>query len=206
MNNPLLNKNIIHHNIDFNSINASHFSEALDILMPEVKAEFEITLKGQLTYENVLEEGDKSKQMQAVLTTFHALNALVQTSELREVYDKYMPMLSEMYQEMSLDKRGYDMVKAYSQTAEYLVLNTMQKKMVTHIIKGYELNGIALPEDKKTILKDLMYQHTELTTKYDNNLKDVEASLEMLLTKEELKGLPERSLKNIESIESTEGI
>lgn len=200
--NQLLEKTLLDNKIDFKTLEPKHFIVALEKLIPQVKLEFEEELKLELTYENLFEKGSKSKQLSKVLSYLNHLNGVVQNEELRDIFGKYVPQISAMYQEMSLDSRSYNKLIEYKNSIEYQNLSDIRKKMINDLILNFELEGINLPQDKKERLKEISYRLTELSEKFENNLMDVQKTFEKEISFDKLKGLPQRSLNNIEKLEN----
>lgn len=197
MSNPLLEKAIIKHDIDFKKILPEHFQQAFITLIPQVKTEHEWTVtQAPLDYQTLFETPGASSQLEMVFSILDNLNNVVQTPEIRELYDTWVPQIMALYNEISLDDRGYFRIKEYVKTEEYQTLTLMQQKKIIDVIESYEINGIALPQDKKDQLKALDIKLTELTTLFSNNAKDTDAQKEASFTREQLAGLPERSLEN----------
>lgn len=200
--NQLLDKALLDNQIDFSKLEPKHFIVAFEKLIPQVKKEFEEELLLEATYENLFEKGEKSQQLSQVLSYLNHLNGVVQNDQLRDIFGKYVPQISAMYQEMSLDKRNYDKLVNYTKTEEYKNLSELRKKMIKDIVLDFELGGINLPEDKKQRLQEISYRLTQLSDIFENNLMDVQKTFEQELSLEQLKGLPERSLNNIEKLDN----
>lgn len=197
MTNPLLNKNIIHHDIDFNNIKPEHFVEAFSILLPEIEKEHEYLMsEAPLVYEDMFENAPYQEQLMSVLHILHSLNLTVQTNDIKNIAEEYLPKISAVFKKMQLDDRGYIRLKEYKLSNEYQCLESIKKKMIEDIIFNYEMGGINLPQEQKDELQSLAYQLAEKTTEFENNLTEVEATLEKEFFKEELKGLSERALGN----------
>lgn len=201
--NQLLSKNVQDHVIDFSTLKAQDFAQAFNILMPAVREEFEfIVTKAPLTYDALFESDEKAKHLTAVLTLLSSLYMMRQEAPLREVYEEYMPKVTEFLQELGLDKRAYDKMVQYTQTAEYKTLNPLRIKAIQDMLFNYEIGGIALPQEQKQMLQDISVALTRETTKFDNNLVDTYDELVLEFSKEELAGLPERALENIKLLDN----
>lgn len=202
MTNPLLNPAIINYDINFDTITPEHFKEVFPILIKDTKEEHErVIAQETLTYDGLFENLPKREQLNAVLNILSNLNAVVQTPDIRDVYNAFLPEVMEMFQEMSLDERAYKQIKKYEKTKEYSLLPQIKKNVIKDLLKNYELGGINLPQDKKKQLQEITVKLSDLMNKFEDNLKDVEANLEMTLTNEELEGLPERCYQNMETVQ-----
>lgn len=200
--NPLLDEKILKDEIDFQEIKGKHFITAFEKLIPLVTKEFEEELLLPLTYENLFEKSKKSEHLSKIISYLNHLNGVVQSDELRDIYGKYIPQISAMYQEMSLDKRSYDKIVKFRESEEFKSLNNLRQKMINDIILNLELGGINLAEDKKKRLQEISFALTELSDKFENNLMDVQNSFEREIDLKELTGLPQRSLNNLEHLEN----
>lgn len=200
--NQLLSTSLLNNELNFDKLKPKDFIVAFEKLIPQVKEEFEEELLLELNYENLFEKAPKNKQLRKVLMYLNHLSGVMQNDELREIFGQYVPKISSMYQEISLDKRIYDKVVAYKETKEYEGLSDLRKKMIDEIILSFNLNGINLPEEKKQRLQEISFRLTELTDNFENNLMDVQKTFEKEVYLEQLKGLPERSLNNIEKKEN----
>lgn len=196
--NQLLETTLLDNKLNFETLEPKNFIVAFEKLIPQVKEEFENELKLESNYENLFEKGSKSKQLSKVLSILNHLNGVVQNEDLRDIFGKYVPKISAMYQEMGLDKRSYEKLISYKNTNDYKLLSDIRVKMINDIILNFELSGINLDNIKKERLKEISYRLTELSDKFENNIMDVQKTFEREIEFTSLKGLPERSLNNIE--------
>jgi oligopeptidase A len=201
MKNQLLTKSIKNHEIDFTNLKAKDFIKAFEKLIPDVKNEHECIINNQkLTYFDLFESDEKSEQLSSVVGYLNHLNSVVQTDEIRDIYGKYMPQISSLYQELSLDIRFFNKIKDYEKTEDYKNLSTIRKKIIEDMLLQYNLSGINLPNEQKLELQKITFELTELSEKFENNLLDVEATFEKEIDLKELIGLPQRSLLNLKKI------
>lgn len=201
MTNPLLNKSIKNHEINFSELTSDNFREAFEILIPKVLQEHEYeAMSAGLTFKELLDSSKEQEQLGAVLQYLSHVNSTVQTPEIREVYEEYIPRLMAIFQDFSVDERIYHKLGAYTNTAEFQGLSDIKKKVITTMLFTFEIEGVALPQDKKDKLKEIAIKITELQTQFSNNLVDTQSSLAVELTKSELVGLPERALKNLTEV------
>lgn len=69
-------------------------------------------------------------------------------------------------------------------------------------LKGFRKNGLDLPEEKRTIMKEKMKRLAELETKFSTNLAEFDEKI--LFTKEQLEGCTETFLESLERKEVDE--
>lgn len=201
MTNPLLQKAIKNHNINFSELTSENFKEAFEILIPKVIEEHEYeAMNAGLTFKELLESSKEQEQLGAALQYLSHMNSTVQTPEIREVYEEYIPRLMSIFQDFSVDERIYHKLESFVNTSEFQELTDIKKKIVRTIIFTFEIEGVALPNDKKDRLKEIAINVTELQTQFSNNLVDTKSLLAVELTKGELLGLPDRALNNLTEV------
>jgi oligopeptidase A len=194
--NQLLNESILNNEINFQKLEAKHFIIAFEKLIPQIYKEFEQELLLDLNYENLFEKSPKNKRLSKILSYLNHLNGVIQNEELKDIFGKYVPQIDSIYQEIFLDKRKYNRIIQYKNTKEYFMLSDIRKKIINDVILNFQLNGINLQEKKKQRLKEISYRLTELSNKFENNIINVRKTFKKLISLEELKGLPLRSLNN----------
>lgn len=201
MTNVLLNKSIKNHDINFSELTPANFREAFEILIPKVLEEHEYeAMSAGLTYKELFDSSKQQEQLGAVLQYLSHVNSTVQTPEIREVYEEYIPKLMAIFQDFSVDERIYYKLGSYTNTQDFKDLSDIKKKVINTILFTFEIEGVALDQDKKDKLKEIAVKVTELQTQFSNNLVNTQSSLAVELTKSELVGLPERALKNLTEI------
>lgn len=197
MTNPLLNPALRTQLINFPAVQAAHFKEAFDVLVPKMVEEHEAWVTtAPLTFQGMFVDGDIGPQLGAVTGLLSHLTSVADTPELRAIYDDAIPRISQLEQEQSLDVRGWQKVKAYAATEDYASLSPLYKKLVAEILKSYEQGGIHLPDDKKARMGDISAELSELSHEFDCNLSDFTSEAVMSFSKEELAGVPARTLQN----------
>jgi thimet oligopeptidase len=72
----------------------------------------------------------------------------------------------------------------------------VDKRLVEKMTLDFELNGLSLPKEKRDQVIALKQQISELGTRFDTNLNEAQDSL--LLTKEELSGMPDSYVERLE--------
>jgi oligopeptidase A len=197
MTNPLLNPALRTQHIDFPAIKPAHFKDAFDVLLPKLVDEHEAWVTtAPLTFQGMFVDGDVGPQLGAVAGLLSHLTSVVDTPELRAIYEDAMPRISQLQQEQSLDVRGWQKVKDYAATEDYAALSPLYKKLVNEILKSYEDGGIHLPDDKKARLADISARLAELSHEFECNLSDFTSEAVLAFSKEELAGVPARTLQN----------
>lgn len=146
----------------------------------------------ELTYENTLAafEGATETLSNAWGKVGH-LDSVCNSKELREAYNKMLPVVSEFYTKIFLDEKLWNVVKGYSQTDEAKKLKGIKKRHLDELIKDFEESGANLSDDKKGRLEKLNAELAQLTQKFSENVLDATNAWELIIEDEsKLAGLP----------------
>lgn len=200
LNNILLKKDIESFEVDFKKISPNMFIEAYDFLINEFEKEFKLTLNlKKVNYEDLF----CSKTYDKLMSIFHlmgSLNTLTENEKLRKIEEKYSAILSVKSTEWSLNNKMFKKIEKFSKTKDYLELSNQRQKMITKSIKDYKKSGVNLPQKQKKILAQINKKLSILSQKFQNNITDSQNELSFIINKNNLKGLPDRSIKNIEEL------
>ena len=123
------------------------------------------------------------------------MNAVVNSEDLRAVYNDCLPLLSEYSTRIGQNRQLFDAYQALADSAEFGQLNSAQQKVINDTLRDFRLAGVALDEDKKARYGEIKKQLSELSSKYSDNVLDATMAWTKLVTDEsQLSGLPESAL------------
>ena len=170
----------------------------LDIEKALVSAEEKISaianeVPETLTFENtILALEQATEGLNDAWGKVEHLMAVSDSEELREAEKKMLPKVTDFNSKISLNPKLWARVKAYSETEEAKSLTRTQKRCLEEMIADFEENGANLPDDKKKRFEEIQSELAEITTKFDQNVKDSRNDWELIIEDEaDLKGLPE---------------
>lgn len=124
------------------------------------------------------------------------LNGVMNSDELRKAYEKCLPLLTAYYSELGQNRRLYEAVLSVTQGDEYSELSQPQKQAIRHILRDFELSGVALDEHKRARFSEIEQQLSELATRFSNNVLDATDGWEKIIEDQaELSGVPESALQ-----------
>ncbi|MBI5891612.1 MAG: M3 family metallopeptidase [Nitrosomonadales bacterium] len=119
------------------------------------------------------------------------LNAVMNSTELREVYNANLPKVTQYYAELSQNLALYQKYKAIRSSAAFAKLNAEQKKVIENELRDFRLGGAELPEDKKARFMAIQEKLSALTSKFSDNLLDATNAFTCLVEDEEgISGIP----------------
>lgn len=167
--NPLLNNVTLP---AFSEIKAEHVLPAIKDLLEKNKKDIEhLISQTDISPKDFLEgiQHIENRLTKAWSPVRH-MNAVVNSSELREAYTACLPLLSEYSTEVGQNEELYN---CYQSLAEDMsCLNAVERKVVENTLRDFKLTGVSLHRDKKDQYKKLSAQLSELTSKYSDNVLD----------------------------------
>lgn len=178
----------------FSQIKPSDIEPALDNILKENREQVAqlLTTQTHHTWDNLMrpleEIDDRLSQMWSVV---NHLNAVVNTEELREVYNACLTKLSEYSTEMGQNLPLYNAIESLIENGEFNKLNRAQQKVIENELRDFRLAGVNLPTESKQRYAQLQQLLSKLTTKFEENLLDAtHAWTKHILDEKELAGLP----------------
>ena len=122
------------------------------------------------------------------------LNAVMSTPELRDAYNECMPKITEYG---SILGQHDGLYAAYQQIAEspaFAELDIAQRKTIMDAIADFKLSGIALDKEARKEFRQISRDLSTLTSQFEDNILDATDAWELLVSREQLQGLPQLSI------------
>ena len=124
------------------------------------------------------------------------LNAVMNSPELREVYNANLPRVTQYYAELGQNLGLFNKVKAIRNSAEYASLSAARKKIIENELRDFRLGGAELPDAQKARFLAIQEELSSLSSKFSDNLLDATNAWTLLIEDEgELAGLPADNLE-----------
>lgn len=118
------------------------------------------------------------------------MNGVVNSDELRAVYNACLPLLTAWNTDLGQNERLYQAYETVLKN-EGARLTAGQRKLVENALRDFRLAGVALPTERKQRYKDLVEQLATLQSKFDENVLDATNAWSRHITdSNELQGLP----------------
>jgi len=189
VNNPLLQLDSLP---DFERIEAAHARPALEEVLAQNRARIAaLTAQAAPTFASlVVPMEELGHRLGRVWSPIGHLNAVANSSAMREAYNACVPLLtayaSEVGQNLELQK-GY----AYVLEHEGDALDAAQRKLVENALRDFRLAGVDLPPDRKDRFRTVMQRLAQLASKFSENVLDAAGAYTRVVSDEaELAGLP----------------
>ena len=189
MDNPLLNLTELPR---FSAIEPAHVEPALDRILADNRRCIEsvIAAKGNGFDEVVAPLEAIDHALSRVWSPVGHLNAVVNTPELREAYNRCLPKLSAYATEI---KQNVALFESFRRVAgDDGLLDPAQNKIIDNALRDFRLAGVDLAAAEKARFKAIMEELSTLQARFEENLLDATNAWSKHLTDEAgLAGLPE---------------
>ncbi|MFU8926246.1 M3 family metallopeptidase [Acinetobacter puyangensis] len=121
------------------------------------------------------------------------LNAVMNTPELREVYQTLLPQISDFYTQIGQNEILYQNYQYVADQTEFQQLRPALQSAIRHAIKDFKLSGVALATDKKAEFAKNAARLSQLSSDFSNHVLDATQAYVLPLQESQLQGLPESS-------------
>ena len=134
------------------------------------------------------------------------LNSVVDTPELRAVYNELMPEITIFFTEIGQDIELYNRFKIIKNSAEFDTLSPAQQTKLNHDLRDFVLSGAELPPEQQAELAQLQTEGAQLGAKFAQNIQDATDAFGIHFDDAApLAGIPEDSLAMFAAAAQSEG-
>ena len=183
----------------FAEIRPEHVAPAIDQLLAENRALIErLQSDGSTpTWDAfVVPMEDANERLSRAWGPVGHLNAVMNSPELREVYNATLPKITQYYAELGQNLALFEKFKALHGSAEFAGLSAARKKIIENELRDFRLGGAELPDDKKARYLQIQERLSELSSRFSDNLLDATNDYTLVVgNRDELSGLPDDVLQ-----------
>ncbi len=183
----------------FAEIKPEHVAPAIEQLLAENRALVTRLLaeKGALTWDDFVRPmEDANERLARAWGPVGHLNAVMNSPELREVYNATLPKITQYYAELGQNLALFKKFKTLRNSKEFDGLSAARKKIVENELRDFRLGGAELPEAQKTRYLAIQERMAELSSRFSDNLLDATNDYTLVIEdKAELSGLPDDVLQ-----------
>lgn len=192
--NPLLTEWDTPYNIPpFEKIKAEHFMPAYLEAIKRHNAEIDAIVNNpeKPTFENTILPYDNSGELLVkVSAVFSNIQGTKSNDNIMSLAKELSPLVSRHFNDISLNARLFNRIKAVYDSKDVSSLNPEQKRLVSEIYKGFERGGANLPESKKAELKIINEEIAALHLAFGQNLISETNNFRLVVDNEkDLKGI-----------------
>jgi len=143
-------------------------------------------------FENTIESLEYSlTDLKRLELIFFNINSAETNKEIQQIAQELSPLLSEFYNDITLNEALFSRVKAVYLQKEQLSLSPESHKLLEETYKSFIRNGAGLDAEAKVVFRDTTRELSTLTLKFEENLLDETNAYCLHLTSEgDLAGLP----------------
>lgn len=179
----------------FDKIKNEHYLPAFKkaIEMHNKEIDDIINNREEPSFENTIVALDRSGEiLKRVQRVFNAMNSAMITDELQEISKEVSPLLSAHKDEVNLNQKLFNRVKAVYDKRDKLDLNTEQKMLLDKYYKKFVRGGAELQGKAKEEFKEINKELALLTLQFGEHVLKETNRFELVIdNKEDLSGLPE---------------
>ncbi len=179
----------------FDAIKLEHYKPAFEAGMQQQQQEIRaICLKESApTFENTIEALDRSGELlDRVNNVFNAMESALTNDGIQTISKEIAPRLSQHRDEILLNDKLFQRVKAIYEVHDKLDLNAEQKRLLEETYKNFVRGGANLPAEQKQKLKDLNARLSVLSVRFGENVLKENNRFELVIDdKADLAGLPD---------------
>ena len=170
MNNPLLDIDSLP---AFERITAADARPALEKVLAENRARIaELPSQPAPTFASlVIPVEELSYRLSRVWSPIGHLNAVANSTQMREAYNECVPLLTEYSSELG---QNAALQAAYASVlkSEGNTLDSQQRKVVENALRDFRLAGVDLPAEKQVRYREVAQRLAQLGTKFAENVLD----------------------------------
>ena len=183
----------------FAEIKPEHVAPAIEQLLAENRALIARLSSDstQPTWQNfVAPMEDANERVSRAWGPVGHLNAVMNSPELREVYNATLPKITQYYAELGQNLALFVKFKALRNSPEFEGLSAARKKIIENELRDFRLGGAELPDAQKARYLEIQERLAELSSRFSDNLLDATNDYTLVIeNKNELSGLPDDVLQ-----------
>lgn len=192
----------------FDQIKTEDIKPALQTAIAEAREQIAaIKAQTHTDWANTVEKlTDITERVGRIWSVVSHLNSVVDTPELRAVYNELMPEITIFFTEIGQDIELYNRFKIIKNSAEFDTLSPAQQTKLNHDLRDFVLSGAELPPKQQAELAQLQTEGAQLGAKFAQNVQDATDAFGIYFDDAApLAGIPEDSIAMFAAAAQSEG-
>lgn len=192
----------------FDQIKTEDIKPALQTAIAEAREQIAaIKAQTHTDWANTVEKlTDITERVGRIWSVVSHLNSVVDTPELRAVYNELMPEITIFFTEIGQDIELYNRFKIIKNSAEFSALSPAQQTKLNHDLRDFVLSGAELPPEQQAELAQLQTEGAQLGAKFAQNIQDATDAFGIYFDDAApLAGIPEDSIAMFAAAAQSEG-
>jgi len=178
----------------FDRIDTSDYFPAMmeSIRQHEVEIEAIAENNSAPTFENTILAFDTSgKLLTRITNVFFNLLEANTNDQMQKIAEKISPILSEYQDNIYMNPKLFDRIKAVYDERQQMGLDDQQKRVTEKYYNDFVRSGASLDSTHQTRLKEINQELSLLSLKYGNNVLAETNNFKLIIDKEGIEGLPQ---------------
>ena len=203
--NPLLSDDFL---IPFDKIRAEDIASGIRLALQQAQKELEAltAFSGQRTYQNALQAlDDLTERLSRAVTICYHLNAVATSPDLRTSFNAVLPEFSAFFARLPLNQGLWQALKDFAQTPEAQTLKGVHKRHLEKTLKDFIRSGADLAPEAKARVEAIRIELSQLQSKFSDQVLDSTNAFEMLLSDDDIGGLPVTLLQQAKASAENKG-
>lgn len=196
------------HEPNFPAIETAHIKPALQTAIAQAREHIaQIKQETSITWKNTVERlTDITERVGRIWGVVAHLNSVVDTPELRAVYNELMPEMTVFFTEIGQDIELYARFKQIKQSPEFAKLDKAQQTKLAHDLRGFVLSGAELPPEQQAEFAQLQTESAQLSAQFSQNVLDATDDFALYFEDVgQLSGVPADALAMFQAAAQAEG-
>ena len=192
----------------FDQIKTEDIKPALQTAIAEAREQIAaIKAQTHTDWANTVEKlTDITERVGRIWSVVSHLNSVVDTPELRAVYNELMPEITIFFTGIGQDIELYNRFKIIKNSAEFDTLSPAQQTKLNHDLRDFVLSGAELPPEQQAELAQLQTEGAQLGAKFAQNVQDATDAFGIYFDDAApLAGIPEDSIAMFAAAAQSEG-
>lgn len=178
----------------FDVIREEHYEPAVEAAIAQARAQIDRIIHNTAppTFENTIEALETAAETLGMVTSiFYNQLSANGTDTLQTLAEKIGPVQANFSSDIILNEKLFARIKSVYDSRAHLNLTTEQMTLLDHSYKDFVRGGALLDEEKKSRLRQLNEEMSNLGTIYANNVKKSSEVFELWITDpKDLDGVP----------------
>ena len=193
----------------FSDFATGYVTPAVDELLAENRALVEKLVSPDVpaTWNDFVEPlEDSNERLGRAWGQVGPLNAVMNSPELREVYNANLPKITQYYTEVSQHQGLFEKFKALRGSPGFEALTPAQKRIIDNELRDFRLGGAELSDADKARFMSIRERLSQLSSRFSDNLLDAtNAFSHYVADAKELSGIPDDVLEAAREAAQTDG-
>ncbi|MFY9136821.1 M3 family metallopeptidase [Zwartia sp.] len=187
--------------VDYASITPSHVSDAIEQLLAKARTAIAVAADPALapTWEAVVTPlDDASEPLWRAWSIAGHLNAVVNTPELRDVYNQMLGPISEFSTWVGLHEGLYQQYQRLRHAPDFEQWSPARRRVIDLALRDFKLSGVELQGDARTRYAANSDRQSQVSQKFSENVLDATDRWSLVIEDiKRLDGIPEDTLASL---------